>query len=239
MDEQLENEIIFILQGQQLQKYNAWNEDVEKDNIAASLKIRKFIEGDRKIYDKLKTKYAVCNGVFNRYRSESVEYSFFDGDLTIIKNNGTILSINTQSSKQLLFEGRWWECLVADAMAKWAQGKYEIWTDVVFDVVDNPSVRKDKNEVDVLINIGNTIVFVECKSGTLTQNEIYKMDAIKKTYGSAKSKSVLVSLWPLSDDLKQKANDLQISVIAPKFVREDILARIPNEMDKIVEKLTL
>lgn len=239
MDEQLENKIIFILQGQQLKKYDVWNESEESDNIAASQQISRFIKDDRKIYDKLREKYAACNGIFNKYKFDSVEYEFFDKELTITRNNKTVLSINTLSSKQLLFEGRWWECLVADAMARWSQGKYEIWTDVVFDVVDNPSIKKDKNEVDVLINIGNTIVFVECKSGKLTQNEVYKMDAIKKTYGSEKSKSILVSLWPISEDLKQKATDLQISVIAPNFVREDILAKIPGEMDKIMKRLTL
>ena len=239
MEEKVANEIIFILQGQKLKKYSVWDKDNEKENIAASQDILRFIRKEKNLYTKLVKKIKDSNGYLNNCRIGSAEYDFYDGDLTITKNDKEVLRINTPMSKKLLFEGRWWECLVADAMARWAKGKYEIWSDVVFDTVGDVGVSADKNEVDVLINIGNTIVFVECKSGNLTQNEIYKMASVKQIYGSDKSKSVLVTFWPLKADLRQKADDQQISVIAPASVNEDVLYRIPDEMDKIVKKLTL
>lgn len=103
----------------------------------------------------------------------------------------------------------------------------------------HPQYNILKNEVDILVNIGNTIVFVECKSGSLTQNEIFKMDYIKKTYGSDKSKSVLITFRPLNADLKNKAIESRISFISPKKREQDVLQIIPDKMDEIVNSLTL
>lgn len=118
---------------------------------------------------------------------------------------------------QLLFEGRWWETIVADAIAQWADGKYEVSQNVTFYPKDEKSKEKgnDKNEMDILVNIGNTFIIIECKSGSVDQNIIGKMKNVRDTYASIKSKSVLVSFYPLSQDLREKADDADIFIIEP------------------------
>lgn len=227
--------IIFLLQGQKLKNYHPWPQDGASD-VEVSRRILDFIKKNRALYNVLRKRYIARNGLFNDFNEEGCRYSFYDNELTIEKVGRRLLSIYSKDAKKLLFEGRWWERLVSDAMWKWSAGRCEIGTDVVF---DSPAGGADKNEVDILINVGNTMVFVECKSGELSQNEIYKLAAVKSTYGSDKSKSVLVTFWPLREDLRQKAEESRIFVIEPENAGQDILSKIPKKMDEIASKLTL
>lgn len=240
----LSNESIFKLQGQELKSYTKWDNLKEHESIICARKIRSFIIYHKNEYRELSDRFRQIPIIPNSYQTRSLSYSFIDGQLQIEKEGKIILSVDSPNAKELLFRGRWWECLVAEAISNWSNGQYEIWHSIVFKTTNNTNVLQqynilDKNEVDILVNIGNTIVFVECKSGLLTQNEIFKMDYVKKTYGSDKSKSVLITFWPLSDDLMDKAIESRISVISPKKRRDDVLQVIPNKMDEIVNSLTL
>ena len=205
--------------------------------------IRAFIIGHYSEYKELSDHFLQYQIIPNSYQTRSLSYSFIDGQLQVEKDGIEILSIYSSNAKELLFRGRWWECLVAEAISNWSNGQYEIWHSVVFKTTNSTYVHPQynilKNEVDILVNIGNTIVFVECKSGSLTQNEIFKMDYIKKTYGSDKSKSVLITFRPLNADLKNKAIESRISFISPKKREQDVLQIIPDKMDEIVNSLTL
>lgn len=119
----------------------------------------------------------------------------------------------------LMFEGRWWECLVADAISKWSAGRYEILQNVISYPHDEQSRNKGnaKNEIDVLVNVGNKFIIVECKSGIIDQDVINKMKMVHDIYAGDKSKSVLISAHPISMDLIEKANDAQIDCIEPSI----------------------
>lgn len=239
----LSNEAIFKLQGQELKSYTKWDNSNEYESIIASRMIRVFIIGHYSEYKELSDHFLQYQIIPNSYQTRSLSYSFIDGQLQVEKDGIEILSIYSSNAKELLFRGRWWECLVAEAISNWSNGQYEIWHSVVFKTTNSTYVHPQynilKNEVDILVNIGNTIVFVECKSGSLTQNEIFKMDYIKKTYGSDKSKSVLITFRPLNADLKNKAIESRISFISPKKREQDVLQIIPDKMDEIVNSLTL
>ena len=134
----------------------------------------------------------------------------------------------------MLFEGRWWETLVADAVSRWADGRYEVWTNVRFEPKAEAE-RYDKNEVDVLVNIGNRLLFVECKSGMFNQDNLYKLSSVSHTYGSYKSKSVIVSFRDnvIRPDLEEKAREMHVKL----FVPNRQLSNIGVELDKIVKSL--
>lgn len=238
----LSNETIFKLQGQELKDYRIWDNTIETENVVASKAIRLFIISYSREYRKLYDNCIHDSIISNSYCDKSITYSFIDNHLFVTKDEETILSVTSPNAKELLFAGRWWECLVANAITRWANGRYEIWHSVVFKSTNKPtqdSETPDKNEIDILVNVGNTFVFVECKSGKLTQNEIYKMDYVKQTYGSDKSKSVLVAFRPLKEDLRIKASDSRIAIISPEFRGDNVLKNIPKKMDEIVNSLIL
>ena len=95
--------------------------------------------------------------------------------------------------------------------------------------------RNDKNEIDVLVNTGNALLFVECKSGSFTQDNIYKLNSVFKTYGSYKSKGVIVSYRHnvIKPDLLEKAKEERVSLLVPNRSMADLFVKL----DKVVNSL--
>lgn len=135
----------------------------------------------------------------------------------------------------MLFEGRWWEALVADYISEWADGKYEIWQNVTFYPRDISSILEDndKNEIDILVNTGNKFLFVECKSGFISQDNINKMSVIRQNYGSDKSRSVLISYFRLKNDLREKAYETKLNVIDGQHALNNISGEFNNILQSI------
>ena len=107
-----------------------------------------------------------------------------------------------------------------------------------------PDKRKrhtSENEVDVLLNNQQKLIFIECKSGNVTQNDIYKIDAVRETYGGDISQAVLASYYPVEKSLQDKCKDLQIHLFAPNFLteRSNHLNKMPAWLDKLADDLQL
>ena len=151
------------------------------------------------------------------------------------KGNQPLLTIPRTNGCHLYFEGRWWETLVADQVRQWSERQpspREVWQSVIFQTgKDN---TRTKNEIDVLLNNEMNLVFIECKSGYVSQNDIYKIDAVRETYGGDISQAVLASYYPLASDLRDKCKDLQIDLFAPLTAEErvDFIHTLPDRLDE-------
>ena len=91
------------------------------------------------------------------------------------------------------------------------------------------------------MNNQQKLVFIECKSGNVTQNDIYKIDAVRETYGGDISQAVLASYYPVEKSLQDKCKDLQIHLFAPNFLteRSNYLNKMPAWLDKLADDLQL
>lgn len=227
---------IFALQGQELQNYEVYHEDEDRLNRARL--IGSFIRYHKKTYDRLRRALGVekNKGQLQKYyEDDHLNYSFKDGRMTVMEDDVPVLELNNPDAGMLLFEGRWWEVLVADALNKWSKGRYEVWCSVTFvGRNDVPGAELVKNEVDILLNIGNKILFVECKSGNITQDNVYKTGVIRNSYGSDKSISILVSYYRPRPNIREKADDMKISVIDGGNGKGDIDAAINSKLDRII-----
>lgn len=237
----LDSKVLFVIQGQQVKDVENYAENPMK--TLAAKKIMDLIVNDNKVYRDLSEYKEMCAGnVPNNFNHKKIRYANENGHVVVEYEGATVLDVDFEDSDKLLFEGRWWETLVADALSKWSNGRFEILQNVKFrNKSDAHESTKDKNEIDMLVNLGTTFVMIECKSGNLTQNEIYKMDYVRNTYGSDKSKSVLVSFYPVKNDLKEKAQESQIDVICPKNIYgiSKVLKSIPAEMEKIIKQFNV
>jgi len=132
--------------------------------------------------------------------------------------------------QDLFFNAGWWELLVAEAVSKWTKAN-EIF--VKFELPFKSDLLTMKNEIDVLINLNNKLIFVECKSGQVKQEDINKMKVIKQTYGGLVSKSILVSRFIPSPTIMEKCNELDIEV----FFMFAIKNQPGNSFQKLITKL--
>ena len=92
-----------------------------------------------------------------------------------------------------------------------------------------------ENEIDVMLMYGIIPVFISCKNGIVTPEELYKLDTVAKRFGGDHAKKVLVatSLESLGESgyyLRQRATDMNIRVVddAHEMDDEELEKRLKN-----------
>lgn len=228
----LDTPTIIALQGQKIKEKVVYKNNSERTQCAED--IRDFIRGHGKSFAPLSKYYKENKGIPDSYAKGRVTYTKQGKHITIEDDDVELLSIDCEDSRKLLFEGRWWETLVADAVARWAAERhYEVWTSVRFEPNVRDAKNKDKNEMDILVNIGNRLLFVECKSGFFDQNNIYKLASVNKSYGSYKSVGVIVRFsGQVPEELKEKAKENRVSILTAWHG----LDKLGGQLDSIIEK---
>lgn len=121
------------------------------------------------------------------------------------------LQINFESKNafKIAFNGLWWELIVAETLRKWTK-IFELRLGLeVFSKTENGAI---KNEIDILINTGFNLIFIECKSGDVIQEDINKIRVVKRLYGGLASRSILICKYPPRRSVIEKCQDLGIDV---------------------------
>lgn len=247
MNTMLENEEIIQLSGNILSEYHDVKNLTDTDVTVARM-IKGFIERYPREHEKIQRFF----GIFCQRRLSCMPPSkVLAGDLKVKHRDGTLLILEREKSLlklpypnacRLYFEGRWWETLVAERIRAWSLQRNnppEVWQSVIFQV--GHANDKAKNEVDVLLNNRQQLIFIECKSGLVTQNDIYKIDAVRETYGGDISQAVLASYYPVEASLRDKCKDLQISLFAPPVFEDRIhyIDTLPQWLNERVEDLLI
>jgi len=107
------------------------------------------------------------------------------------------------------------------------------WDGIVHDIHD---LEKDtRNEVDVVLMKGTVPIFISCKNGDVTIDELYKLKAVGDKFGGRISKKVLVSTvfgkkGSSFDYFVQRAKDMNIVLLddVHKYSKEDFVKRLVN-----------
>ncbi len=247
MKSKLDNKEILGLSGNVLTEYQDAKQLSDTDIQASSL-IKQFIEQYPKehtmiqkffnIFCERDTSHLPASRVFKN----GLRFKQRQGSLLIAQENHVLLRLSTPNACMLFFKGRWWETLVAHKVRTWSQrhpNRPEVWQSVIFRTEGNNP--RTKNEVDVLLNNQQQLIFIECKSGLVTQNDVYKVDAVRETYGGDISLAVLASYYPVEDNLQEKCKDLQINLFAPTYIEDriDHLNTLPAWLEKLSNSLQL
>ena len=245
----LSNKEILGLSGSRLWTYLNVNE-LSYSDIQTAYKIKEFIETYPEEYSGIQNYYKYsCRRKIEELPEEfEVNYrlsvSINRGRITIRRKNNPILNLPNTNSVFLMFSGRWWEAVVASQVKLWTNKrpldenthtKTEAWQSVIFQTESNRN--KVKNEVDILINNMNNLIFLECKSGYITQDDVYKMDSVRETYGGDTSIAALASYYPLDPVIKEKCHDLDIKTFAPPSAedRKDFINCLPIWLERLIE----
>lgn len=244
----LSNEEMIRLSGNVIAGYYDCK-DLKDQDIQLSWQIKRFIENYRQEHTHVQRYFSLyCGRRLDRLPSshsfpDDLSFKQRDGGVLVFRSGKAILRLESPNGCHLYFEGRWWETLVAEKVHLWSDTKGDppqAWQSVQFQL-EKGSCEKTKNEVDVLLNDEQKLIFIECKSGQVTQNDIYKIDAVRETYGGDISLAVLASYYPVDADLREKCKDLQISVFAPSAFsdRIDHIEVLPQWLDTLEGKMMI
>ncbi len=244
----LSNEEFIQLYGNEIETYLDCK-NLKKENINMSIRIRNFIETYHHEHTEIQRFFSLfCKRKIDRLPAyhqfpDKLCFKQRNGRLVISRRNEILLKLGFQDGCLLYFEGRWWETLVAEQVYKWSlqqNDSPQVWQSVVFLLNDDPE-KKTKNEVDVLLNNHQEMIFIECKSGRVTQNDIYKIDAVRETYGGDISHAVLASFHPVEPDIIEKCEDLQINIFAPasSAERKYHVDQLPEWLDNLNNEILI
>jgi len=170
--------------------------------------------------------------------NNNVSIKWNTGLVEIQSSNKSVISFKSNNVKNLFFNATWWELIVASEVGKWEKAKeVMLHCELPFKSDD----KTLKNEIDILLNTGNKLIFVECKSGNIKQEDINKMKVIKQTYGGIISKSLLVSRFMPSQSILEKCKELDIDVFYMYAFQRIVnpLKNIIKTLDKLEKKTSI
>ena len=211
--------------------------DFTADDFKMSAVIESFANSDRRytvITNHFRKKYNNSNQKIPSAGKENlpngIEVVWSINSVLIKANGKDLLSLKSKNILQLFFNSAWWELQVAKEMSNWSKLKELLINSVLPFKID---IKSAKNEIDVLLNTGKKLIFVECKSGNVKQEDVNKMKAIKQTYGGLISKSILVSKFLPSPTIIEKCKELDIDI----FYCYAFQNRMVNPLNKVLVKL--
>lgn len=122
----------------------------------------------------------------------------------LTKKNGKSQEITFESENavDLAFNSGWFEFEVATLLSKWTKAK-SVYLNCHFPF--KPKV--DKNEVDIIVNTGTKILFVECKTQITHTTDIDKFRSVVKGYGGTGSKGLFVTDARMTDVARKKCEE--------------------------------
>ena len=99
------------------------------------------------------------------------------------------------------------------------------------------SLPENWREIDILINTGKKLIFVECKSGLVKQEDINKMKIVKQTYGGVIAKSILVCRELPSQSIIEKCKELDIELFYSFALNKELnplnkLSKVINDVER-------
>lgn len=174
--------------------------------------------------------------VKQKLAKKGLKFSFTDGFLRFLYREGLITNYskseneisvtfkNSQVKKCLTKAGQVFEMKVFSlAMFCMDEQGEKVYDDVMNGVYIDWDRSSDHpgdthNEIDVLMMHDMIPVFVSCKNGKVTSEELYKLSSVANRFGGEYAKKVLVatSLHDLPDggyDIRKRAHDMQIRII--------------------------
>lgn len=110
----------------------------------------------------------------------------------------------------LAFNAGWFEYKVARMLSHWKYAK-DIRLNCIFPPSKNQDmIRYPKNEVDIIVNTGTKLLFVECKTKLSSSTNIDKFRTVVKNYGGNGSKALFITDAEMNDTEKEKCAESQI-----------------------------
>lgn len=121
--------------------------------------------------------------------------------------------IRSPHAVNITFNSGWFEYKVAKMLSHWRYGK-NIRMNCVFPVHGENKGKLPKNEIDIIVNTGTKLLFVECKTMISTSTDIDKFRTAVKNYGGLGSKALFVTDNVMNDMQKEKCRESGIIIFS-------------------------
>lgn len=220
-------------------------DDFSIEDIKTAEKIKSFADSDaryKSIIGAFRKKYFEKGYSLPVKGSEliykNLKITWDQTSINIESNNKSILNLNSKLANELFFKAVWWELIVAKGILNGTSYK-ELFLTFELNFKSDKSVKK--NEIDILINTGKKLIFIECKSGLVKQEDINKMRIVKQTYGGVIAKSILVCRELPKVSIVEKCKELEIELfyLQALNVKVNSIEKLSDVIEKINKKTSM
>lgn len=111
-------------------------------------------------------------------------------------------TLKSKHVRDMLMKTAWFEYTVAELLNKWDKSE-TIRMNCIFPYKDSAA----KNEIDVLVEAGSKLLFVECKTQIEDNTDIDKFVSAVRNYGGLGSKSLFVTYARMQEKALEKCKD--------------------------------
>lgn len=161
------------------------------------------------------------NQPFGTFESKRGSGSFVDWEKPTQEKDGFVrifikgkkrskeITLESPHALELAFNSGWFEYKVANMLSHWKRAKY-ICMNCRFPFKTNV----DKNEVDIIVNAGSKLLFVECKTQINSTTYIDKFNSVVRGYGGTASKALFVTDAIMTDVAKKKCEEYGMMIFS-------------------------
>lgn len=186
-------------------------------------------KGDRFTFEKDIFRLLEAKGIIRNFKEDESGFGFNF-------KNGNIMKCLTKAGLIL-------ELIIAVTALEADESGKPIYTDVMtgvcidWDGTIQPDYKTDvENEIDVLLMKGMVPVFVSCKNGLISVDELYKLSVVAEKFGGKFAKKVLVAseldkMGLRGEYIKARAEDMKIRIV------DDVDKKSESELNRIIGSL--
>lgn len=214
-------DVLFRLYGNPLKHFRRLSDYTQQDTDAVNMieKMRRYQYAQfNQLLSVLKKPWSnqLAQDDFGRFELENGAYvEWVKGDFVRIglvqaKRGLREETIASPHCVDLAFSSGWFEYRIANMISHWHHA-HDIMLNCIFPPKSKPSdTRFPKNEIDIIVNAGSKILFVECKTKINTSTDIDKFRNAVKNYGGTGSKALFITEEPMNFKEIEKCRESQI-----------------------------
>lgn len=218
-------DVQFRLLGNELKNFTKMESytDADKAMVSAIRNLRKFNFQDFNMMTETlyrfstQTKSAGKNGSTLEWNNTE---KCFEANMVDKKGRTYSAVLNSEHIRMLLLNTGWFEFEIAQLLSTWDKTK-QLRLNCIFPAKSG----SPKNEIDIIVNTGSKLLFVECKTQIKSETDIDKFASAVKVYGGLGSKALFVTDAPMTEKAQEKCADHGIMT----FCLQDNFFNLPAE----------
>ena len=150
---------------------------------------------------------------------------------------GLSFEIDSPHACSMFFNSGWFEYKVARLLRDWKHTK-EVRLNCVFPLGNS---QKTKNEVDIILNAGTKLIFVECKTKVYDSTDIDKFSNVVKNYGGMGSKALFITDVPMGPLQAKKCQESRILSLSLKDTSNRDISKpvIYGKLDQFLNEINV
>jgi hypothetical protein len=220
----------FVLFGQTAKSTTKF-EQVSEEYFQYKDLIMSHHSGFRRMFEEYRKKSYTENADFS-VENNSFELSWHKKDKSVVlyhKKTGEEDHFTGHHVFQFFFNTGWFEVAVGEIISKWNQAKQIYWNTVLPRIAN----KNDKNEIDLIVDTGIKLFFIECKTSVYEIRDLDKFKNVVKNFGGLGSKAILVTYAKPKESVFEKCADIGITI----FWIFDSKHNIRNNFDELIPLL--